>query len=41
MTKLATILHVFAGTVGLLAGIIALSCHKGADVHRVMADQNF
>ena len=35
MTKLATILHVVAGTVGLLAGVIALSSRKGAHVHRV------
>ena len=36
MTKLATILHVIAGTVGLLAGIIAVSSRKGSRVHRVM-----
>ena len=35
MTKLATILHVAAGTVALLAGIIAMSSRKGARVHRV------
>jgi uncharacterized membrane protein len=34
MTKLATILHVLAGTVALLAGIIAMSSRKGAWVHR-------
>jgi biotin transporter BioY len=35
VTKLATILHVAAGTVALLAGIIAMSSRKGARVHRV------
>src|SRR5262249_48353274 len=35
VTKLATIFHVVAGTVGLLAGIIAVSSRKGARVHRV------
>jgi uncharacterized membrane protein len=34
VTKLATILHVLAGTVALLAGIIAMSARKGAWVHR-------
>jgi uncharacterized membrane protein YfcA len=33
VTKLATILHVAAGTVALLAGIIAMSSRKGACVH--------
>ena len=36
MTKLVTILHVIAGTVGLLTGIVAVSSRKGARVHRVM-----
>ncbi|PYS24964.1 MAG: hypothetical protein DMG11_23815 [Acidobacteria bacterium] len=36
VTNLATILHVVAGTVGLLAGIIAVSSRKGARVHRVV-----
>jgi uncharacterized membrane protein YfcA len=35
VTKLATILHVAAGTVAPLAGIIAMSSRKGARVHRV------
>ena len=35
MTSLATILHVLAGTVALLAGTIAVSSRKGAGVHRV------
>jgi uncharacterized membrane protein YfcA len=35
VTKLAPILHVAAGTVALLAGIIAMSSRKGARVHRV------
>ena len=35
MTKLVTILHVAAGPVALLAGIIAMSSRKGARVHRV------
>ena len=36
MTKLVTILHVIAGTVGLLTGIASVSARKGARVHRVM-----
>ena len=35
MTKLAIILHILAGTVGLLSGIVAMSFRKGARAHRV------
>jgi hypothetical protein len=35
VTRLVTIIHVLAGSVGLLAGIIAVSSRKGARVHRV------
>jgi uncharacterized membrane protein len=35
VTNLALILHVFAGTVALFAGIVAMSSRKGARVHRV------
>lgn len=35
MTKLALILHVLAGTIALSAGIVAMSCRKGAYAHRV------
>jgi hypothetical protein len=33
LTKLAFVLHVFSGTVALLAGIVAISSRKGARVH--------
>lgn len=35
MTNLALILHVVAGTLALLAGIVAMSARKGARAHRV------
>src|SRR5215813_14068422 len=35
VTKVVTILHVIAGTVGLVAGIVAMSSRKGAHTHRV------
>jgi len=36
VTKLVTILHVIAGTIGLLTGIASVSARKGGRVHRVM-----
>lgn len=35
MTNLVLVLHVIAGTIALLAGIIAMSSRKGARAHRV------
>lgn len=35
MTNLALILHVIAGTIALLAGIVAMSSRKGARTHRL------
>ena len=35
LTKLAFILHITGGTIGLLAGIVAASARKGARAHRL------
>jgi uncharacterized membrane protein len=35
MTTLVIILHVFAGTIALLSGVVALGCRKGERVHRM------
>lgn len=35
MTNLALVLHVIAGTIALLAGIVAMSSRKGARTHRL------
>lgn len=41
MTNLALILHVIAGTIALLAGIVAMSSRKGARAHRVVGSVFF
>jgi len=41
VSKLAIILHVVAGTVALLAGIVAVSSRKGARAHRVAGNVFF